>query len=140
MYVTYLATRWRNLYVINSCSCSCSCMSQMASGAICMHRGSHAVLPSSRIFKEVSRVAVAPRRPLTKRLFDDRWLRLAHGATGQGFDPLGPTTAQISAFLYYPFDTHGLSPQTIKGYRSCLGQFLAAQAMQQRFRLRIYQI
>ena len=25
MYVTYLATRWRNLYVINSCSCSCSC-------------------------------------------------------------------------------------------------------------------
>ena len=27
--------------------------------------------------------------------------------------------------LYYPFDTHGLSPQTIKGYRSCLASVLS---------------
>ena len=34
--------------------------------------------------------------------------------------PLGPTAAQIATFLYYLFDTQGLSPQSIKGYRSCL--------------------
>ena len=35
-------------------------------------------------------------------------------------DLLGPTAAQIAAFLYYLFDTRGLSPQTMKGYWSCL--------------------
>ena len=43
---------------------------------------------------------------------------------GQGIDPLGPTASQI-AFLPYLFDTHGLSPQTIKGYRSCLASVLS---------------
>ena len=42
----------------------------------------------------------------------------------QGFDPLSPTAAQIASFLYTLFDTHGLSPQTIKGYRTCLGSVL----------------
>ena len=28
--------------------------------------------------------------------------------TGQGIDPLGPTSAQIAVFLYYLFDTHSL--------------------------------
>ena len=45
-------------------------------------------------------------------------------ATGQGFDPLGPTAAQIAALLYELFDTHGLSLQTIKEYRSCLATVL----------------
>ena len=63
--------------------------------------------------KEVSKLAAAPRRPSTNRMYDDK-------ATGRGFDPLGPTAAQIASFLYELFDTHGLSPQTIKGYRSCL--------------------
>ena len=45
--------------------------------------------------------------------------------TGKGFDPLGPTAPQIAAFLYELFDTHGLSPQTIKGYRSCLASALS---------------
>ena len=31
----------------------------------------------------------------------------------QGIDPLAPMAAQIAAFLYCLFDTHGLSPQTI---------------------------
>ena len=34
-------------------------------------------------------------------------------------------SAQIAAFLYELFDTHGLSPQTIKGYRSCLASVLS---------------
>ena len=59
------------------------------------------------------------------RMYDDRWLRLANWATGKRFDPLGPTAAQIAAFLYELFDTHGLSPQTIKGYRSCLALVLS---------------
>ena len=50
----------------------------------------------------------------------------AHWAAGQGIDMLGPTAAQIAAFLYYLFDTHGLSPQTIKGYRSCLASVLSS--------------
>ena len=38
-------------------------------------------------------------------------------------DPLGLTAAQIATFVY-SFDTHGLSPQTIKGYTSCLASVL----------------
>ena len=74
--------------------------------------------------EEVSRLAAAPRRPSTNRMYDDRWLRFTHWAAGQGFDPLDPTAAQIASFLFDLFDTHGLSPQTIKGYRTCLGSVL----------------
>ena len=69
---------------------------------------------------EVSRLAAAPRRPSANRMYDDRWLRFARWAAGQGFDPLDPTAAQIASFLFDLFETHGLSPQTIKGYRTCL--------------------
>ena len=58
-------------------------------------------------------------------MYDNRWLRFTHWAAGQGIDPLGSTASQIAAFLYYLFDTHGLSPQTIKGYRSCLASVLS---------------
>ena len=75
---------------------------------------------SAGFSEEVSRLAAAPRRPSTNRIYDDRWLCFADWAAGQGIDPLGPTSAQIAAFSYYLFDTHGLSPQNIKGYRSCL--------------------
>ena len=75
--------------------------------------------------KDVSRLAAAPRRPSKNRMYDDRWLRFANWVTGQGFDPHGPTTAQIADFLYELFDTRGLSPQTIKGYRSCLASVLS---------------
>ena len=50
--------------------------------------------------------------------------RFARWAAGQGFDPLDPTAAQIASFLFTLFDTHGLSPQTVKGYRTCLGSVL----------------
>ena len=83
---------------------------------------------------EVSRLATAPRRlstyradidsrhiGLTYRMYDDRWLRFTHWAAREGFDPLNPSDAQIATFLYSLFDTHGLSPQTVKGYRTCLG-------------------
>ena len=49
-------------------------------------------------------------QPNIPHILPDYW------ATGRGFDPLGPT----AAFLYELFDTHGLSPQTIKRYRSWL--------------------
>ena len=73
---------------------------------------------------EVSRLTAAPRRPSTKRMYDDWWLRFARWAAGQGFDPLDPTAAQIASFLFTLFDTHGLLPQTVKGYRTCLGSVL----------------
>ena len=57
---------------------------------------------------EVSRLAAAPRRPSTNRMYDDWWLRFARWAAGQGFDPLDPTAAQIASFLFTLFDTHGL--------------------------------
>ena len=76
--------------------------------------------------REVSRLAAAPRRPSTNKMYDDRWLRFANWPIGQGFDLLGPTAAaQIAAFLYDLFDTLGLSPQTIKGYMSCLASVLS---------------
>ena len=37
---------------------------------------------------------------------------------------LDPTAAQIASFLFDLFHTHGLSPQTIKGYRTCIGSVL----------------
>ena len=73
---------------------------------------------------EVSRFAAAPRRPSTNRMYDDRWRRFDRWAAGQGFDPVDPTAAQIASFLFDLFDNHGLSPQTIKGYRICIGSVL----------------
>ena len=51
--------------------------------------------------KEVSKLAAAPRRPSTNRMYDDMWLRFANWATGKGFDPFGPTAAQIASFLLF---------------------------------------
>ena len=73
---------------------------------------------------EVSRLAAAPKRSSTNSIYDDRWLRFAPWAAGQGFDPLDPTAAQIASFLFTLFNTHGLSPRTVKGYRACLGSVL----------------
>ena len=73
---------------------------------------------------KVSWLAAAPRRPSTNRMYNDRWLCFARWAAGQGFDPLDPTAAQIASFLFTLFDTHGLSPQTVKGYKTCLGSVL----------------
>ena len=67
---------------------------------------------------KVSRLAAAPRRPSTNLMGFARW------AAGQGFDPLDPTAAQIASFLFDLFDTHGLSPQTKRGYRTCIGSVL----------------
>ena len=41
---------------------------------------------------EVSRLAAAPRRPSTNRMYDDRWCRFARWAAGQGVDPLNPNS------------------------------------------------
>ena len=73
---------------------------------------------------EVSRLTAAPRRPSTNRMYDDRWCRFTGWAVGQGTDPLDPTAAQVASFLFDLFDTHGLSPRTIKGYRTCIGSVL----------------
>ena len=83
-------------------------MSRLSSHTVCVLGGSHAALPSSTNFEEFSRLAAAPRRPSTDRMYDDMWLSFAHWATGQGIDLLGPTAAQIAAFLHYLFDTQGL--------------------------------
>ena len=107
--------------------CHNSAISQAASHTICTHGCFYAVLPSSRIFKGVAKLAVAPtcRRPSTNRIYDYRLLCFTNLATGRGFDPLGPTSAQLATFLYEFFDTHGVSLQTIKGYRSCLASVLS---------------
>ena len=89
----------------------------MESRTICTHGGSDATLAAG-FSDEVSR------RPSTNRMYDDRWLRFARWAAGQGFDPLDNTAAQIASFLFTLFDTHGLSPKTVKGYRTCLGSVL----------------
>ena len=48
----------------------------------------------------------------------------ADWARRDGFDPPNLSAAQIEAFLHSLFDTHGLSPQTVKGYITCLGSGL----------------
>ena len=61
--------------------------------------------------------------------FRKRSLGSPHLATGHGFNPLGPTAAQIAAFLYELFDTHGQSPLTIKGNPSSLAWVLRRTGM-----------
>ena len=56
--------------------------------------------------KEVSKLAAAPRRPSSNRMYDDRWLT---GTQGKDLIHLVPQLV-IAAFLYELFDTHGLSP------------------------------
>ena len=73
-------------------------MSWMASHIICTHGGSHAALPSSRIFKRGLLTRGSCRRPSTNRLYDDRWLHFTYWATGHGIDPHGPTAAQKPPF------------------------------------------
>ena len=73
---------------------------------------------------EVSRLAAAPRRPSTNRMYDVRWCRFTRWAAGQGIDPLNPTAAQVASFLFDLFDIHCLSPRTIKGYRTCISSVL----------------
>ena len=80
-------------------------------------------------FEEVSRLAAAPRRPSTNRAYDDKWLCFAHWDAGQEIDLFGPTAAQRAASLYYLFATQGVSPQSIKGYRSCLPSVLSHTGM-----------
>ena len=50
----------------------------------------------------------------------------------RGIDLLGPTAAQIATFLYSLFDTHDLSPQTVKSYRSCIASPHRAAVIQDR--------
>ena len=110
-----------------------SISSVQAGSEVCLGRK---VIPSARMealmrhYKaagfsdEVSRLAAAPKRSSTNSIYDDRWLRFTPWAAGQGFDPLDPTAAQIASFLFTLFNTHGLSPRTVKGYRACLGSVL----------------
>ena len=72
--------------------------------------------------KEVSRL---PEGPLQTECMKTSGFASPLWVTGQGIDPFGPTAAHIAASLYYLFDTHGLSPHTIKGYRSCLASVLS---------------
>ena len=75
--------------------------------------------------EEVSRLVAAPRRPSGNRITTIGGFTSLNGlAAGQGIDPLGPTAAQIATFLSSLFETHGLSPQINKGYRSCLASVL----------------
>ena len=44
---------------------------------------------------EVCRLAAAPKRPSTNRMYDDHWLRFTRWAAGQGFDPLDELIPQL---------------------------------------------
>ena len=62
----------------------------------------------------VSRLAMAPKRPSTNHMYDNRWLHFAHWVARQGIDLPAPKAApQIATFLYPFFDTHGLLPQML---------------------------
>ena len=78
--------------------------------------------------KEVSRLVAAPRRPSTNRMYDNRWLCLDHWAAGEGIDLLVPQLLNSSTAACLTLLSLGyswLSPQTIKGYRSCLASVLS---------------
>ena len=90
--------------------------------------------------KEVSKLAAAPRRPSTNRMYDDRWLPFTNWATGRGFDPLGPTAAQIAAFLYELFELMACRLRLSKDTGPISPQSLAAQARRQQSRLRLVHV
>ena len=70
--------------------------------------------------REVSRLAAAPRRESRRQ-----------GGYASLTGPQGKDLIRLVPQLlkYDLFDTHGLSPQTIKGYRSCLASFLSRTGM-----------
>ena len=86
--------------------------------------GKSYICKAAGLSDEVFSLAAAPRRLSTNRMYEDKWLSFTHWAAREGFDPLSPTAAQIAAFLYSLFNTHGLSPQTVKTFRTCLGSVL----------------
>ena len=96
-------------------------------GTICTHGSLMQHYQAAEFSKEVSRLAAAPIEdpPQIECTTTGGYASL----TGYGFDLLGPTAAQIATFLYELFDTCGLSPQIIKGYRSCLASFLSRTGM-----------
>ena len=77
----------------------------------------------SGFLREVSKLAAAHRRPSTNRMYNDRWLRFTNWATGKGFDPLGPTAAQIATFCM-SFLYSWLVTSDYQRYRSCLAWIL----------------
>ena len=99
--------------------------SRTGSRTICTHGALMQHFQTAGFSEEVSRLPAAPRRPSTNNMYDDSWLRFVPCPGEQGFDPLSFTAAQIATFFHYLFDSHGLSPQTVKGYRTCLASVLS---------------
>ena len=88
--------------------------------------------------KEVSKLTAAPRRPYTNRMYDDRWLRFTNWATQKGFDPLGPTAAQMAAFLYEFLICMACCLRLSKDTGPVHPRSLAAHARRQQSRLRYF--
>ena len=55
--------------------------------------------------------------------YESKWKLFAGFAQGK-FDPHAATPSQLAEFLTYLFDTRGVSPGTIKGYRAAIGHVL----------------
>ena len=77
---------------------------------------------AARFSKEVSRLAAAPKRQ-TECMTTGGFASLT-GPQDRELIRLVPQLLKLPLLLYYLFDTHVLSPQTIKGYRSCLASVL----------------
>ena len=59
----------------------------------------------------------------TNASYESKW-RLFEGFAKNKFNPLQATPAQLAEFLTYLFESRGISPATIKGYRAAVGHIL----------------
>ena len=66
----------------------------------------------------------APTRASTARAYDGRWARWADWAEGRGLDPVTASVTDIADFFVQLFE-EGLTPATIKGYRTSISSVLS---------------
>ena len=64
-------------------------------------------------------------RDSTNVVYDAKWTIFSNWCCGRQINPFQVTVQQLADFLVYLFDTKGLSPSTIKGYRSAISRTIA---------------
>lgn len=76
---------------------------------------------SSQGFSEAAAVRIsAPQRSSTRSIYDSKWRIFSCWCTERDSDPFSASPQIVANFLTYLFEEKGLSPETLKGYRSAI--------------------
>ena len=119
---------WINLefYLTAEICCLNQGTSRTGSHTICRHRSSHAALPNRDFQKRSLGLQLLLEESQQTACTTTGGIALLSRPQNKELIPLVPhADAQKAPFLYSILDTHGISPQTVKGYTSCLASVLS---------------